>query len=133
MSDDRMRILTMLANGKITPQEAENLLLALHEEPSAENPRAALKNPKFLCVKVTGNDTVDVRVPIGILRTGIKLTALIPPQAMGHIEEHMKERGFNFDLSRFKREDVDELISNLAEMEVNVASRNGDNVRVYCE
>ena len=132
MSEERMRILNMLANGKLSPEEADRLLQALSAppaDPSASGP----KNPRFLRVKVTGNDNVDVRVPVGILRTGIKLTALIPPHAMRHIDAEMKERGIDFDLSHIKKEDIDDLISNLAELEVDVKSRNGDTVRVYCE
>jgi hypothetical protein len=132
MSEERMRILNMVANGKITPEEAERLLEALNAPPAETSPSAP-KNPKFIRVKVTGSDNVDVRVPVGILRAGIKLTALIPPLAMAHIDEHMKEQGLNFDLSHIKKEDIDELIANLGELEVDVKSRNGDTVRVYCE
>ena len=132
MSEERMRILNMVANGKITPEEAEQLLEALNA-PSAGTSPSAPKNPRFIRVKVTGNDNVDVRVPVGILRAGIKLTALIPPLAMAHIDEHMKEQGLNFDLSHIKKEDIEELIANLGELEVDVKSRNGDTVRVYCE
>ncbi len=132
MSEERLRILSMVANGKITPEEAERLLDALNS-PAAETSSSSPKKPKFIRVKVTGNDNVDVRVPIGILRTGIKLTALIPPLAMAHIDEHIKEKGFDFDLSHIKKEDIDDLIANLGELQVDVQSRNGDNVRVYCE
>jgi hypothetical protein len=132
MSEERIRILNMVANGKITPQEAERLLDALNN-PVAEASPPPQRNPKFIRVQVTGNDNIDIRVPIGVLRTGIKLTALIPPLAMAHINEHVKERGFDFDLGHIKKEDVDELLANLGELEVGVKSRNGDNVRIYCE
>jgi hypothetical protein len=132
MSEERMRILNMVATGKISPEEAERLLDALNSPPEGA-PSSPPRNPKFIHVKVTGNDNVDVRVPIGILRTGIKLTALIPPLAMAHIDEHIREKGFNFDLSHIKKEDIDDLITNLGELQVDVKSRNGDNVRVYCE
>jgi hypothetical protein len=133
MSEERLRILNMVASGKITPDEAEKLLYALNEEHGESSSSAMPKNPKFIRVKVSGNDNVDIRVPINILRTGIKLTALIPPQAMSHIEERMKEKGLNFDLSHIRKEDIDELIANLADMEIDVKSRNGDNVKVFCE
>ena len=44
-----------------------------------------------------------------------------------------QEQGLNFDLSHIKKEDIDELIENLGELEVGVKSRNGDSARVYCE
>jgi len=36
-------------------------------------------------------------------------------------------------LSHSRKEAVDDLIANLGELQVDVKSRNGDNVRVYCE
>ncbi len=147
MSEDRKRILGMLAEGKITPDEADLLLDSLGS--SAEDapaPTAAMPSrdwptgpapagtiPKFMYVKVYGGkDTVDVKVPLGLLRAGLKLTSLIPPQAMNQISESMDANGMSFDLNNLKPEDIEALIENLGEMEVNVVSGDGDNVRVYC-
>ena len=144
MSVDRKRILGMLAEGKITADEAEALLDALSpsaEEPSADLPApasdwptgpSATGTPKFMYVKVTGKDKVDVKVPLGLLRAGLKLTSLIPPQAMDQINESMGEAGMSIDFNNLKPEDIEELITNLREMEVNVQSADGDNVRVFC-
>ena len=144
MSVDRKRILGMLAEGKITADEAEALLDALSpsaEESSADLPApasdwptgpSATGTPKFMYVKVTGKDKVDVKVPLGLLRAGLKLTSLIPPQAMDQINESMGEAGMSIDFNNLKPEDIEDLITNLREMEVNVHSADGDNVRVFC-
>jgi len=147
MSEDRKRILSMLAEGKITADEADLLLDSLGGSaaeapatttvtPSASwptGPAPAGTVPKFLFVKVYGGkDTVDVKVPLGLLRAGLKLTSLIPPQAMDQINESMGEQGMSFDFNNLKPEDVEALIENLGEMEVNIASGEGDNVRVFC-
>jgi len=144
MSVDRKRILGMLAEGKITADEAEALLDALSpsaEEPSADLPApasdwptgpSATGTPKFMYVKVTGKDKVNVKVPLGLLRAGLKLTSLIPPQAMDQINESMGEAGMSIDFNNLKPEDIEDLITNLREMEVNVHSADGDNVRVFC-
>jgi hypothetical protein len=78
------------------------------------------------------DDNVDVRVPLGLIRAGMKLTTLIPAQAMDHINSAMREKGVNFDLNSIKPDDIEELLKNLTDMEVNVKSKNGDTVRVYC-
>lgn len=147
MSEDRKRILGMLAAGKITAGEAETLLDALQETPpAAEMPAAgstptsewpegpsATGIPKFLYVKVTGGkDKVDVKVPLGVLRAGLKLTSLIPSQAMDQINESIGEHGMSIDLNNIKPEDVDTLIESLREMEINVNSESGEQVRVFC-
>ncbi len=154
MSEERSRILTMLAEGTITAEEAGRLLDALESRARAQSggagpatgepagsagatgpePEAAGRPPKYMYVKVVsiGGDNVDVRIPLNLVRSGLKLTSLIPPQAMEQINQSMSEHGMSFDLASFKPEDIEELIMALREMEVNVDSKNGDNVRVYC-
>lgn len=142
MNEERARILNMVAAGKLTVEEAEQLLDALGDTSggaaTTEQPsRAVAKRglPKYLRVKVvsTEGDNVNVRVPLNLVRAGMKLTSLIPPQAMEKINSSMAEQGLNFDLTSMKPEDLDALLEGLADMEVNVDSKNGDNVRVYCE
>jgi hypothetical protein len=144
MSEDRKRILDMLAEGKITAAEADTLLDALasssHETPaSTPSPSASWPTgpsqtgtPKFMYVKVTGKDTVDVKVPLALLRAGLKLTSLIPPQAMDQINESMGEHGMSIDFNNLKPDDIEDIIESLREMEVNVQASEGDNVRVFC-
>jgi hypothetical protein len=145
MGEDRNRILNMLAGGKITAEEAERLLDALDARSDAPGAPAepAIKGdpgpllealPKFLYVKVNAEngDTVDVKIPIALVRSGLKLTSLIPPQAMDQINSSMSEHGMSVDFSNLKPEDIDELVEALREMEINVDSTNGDKVRVYC-
>jgi len=143
MSEDRSRILNMLAEGKITAEEAERLLDALDARGAANSSAGpAIKGdatpliaalPKFLYVKVMAEngDNVDVKIPIALVRSGLKLTSLIPPQAMDQINDSMSEHGMSVDFSNLKPEDIDDLVEALREMEVNVDSANGDKVRVY--
>jgi hypothetical protein len=139
MNEERKRILKMLAEGKISAAEAEELLDATGKgsgqaQDGTGVERKSLKNIKYIYVKVLSsqNDNVDVRVPLGLIRAGMRLTSLIPPQAMEHINSTMHEKGMKFDLNNLKPDDIEELIKNLADMEVNVKSKNGDTVRVYC-
>jgi len=145
MGEDRSRILSMLAEGKITAEEAERLLDALDSRVGggAESggpritgdPGPLLEAlPKFLYVKVNSEngDTVDVKIPIALVRSGLKLTSLIPAQAMDQINDSMSEHGMSIDFSNLKPEDIDELVQALRETEISVDSANGDKVRVYC-
>jgi len=148
MSEDRARILNMLADGKINAEEAERLLDALDSRAAApvetvpgssviKGDPAPLINalPKFLHVKVDGDEgeKVDVKIPLALVRSGLKLTSLIPPQAMDQINSQMAESGMSIDFSNFKPEDIDEIIEALREMEVNVDGSKGEKVRVYAE
>ena len=88
---------------------------------------------KFLFVKVksTKGDNVNVKIPLGVLRAGLKLTTLIPKPATDQINKAMAEKGMAFDLNSLKPEDLQELIDALAEMEIEVDANDGDTVRVY--
>ncbi len=140
MSEERKRILDMLAKGKISAEDAENLLDAVgapaNKQGMADLADKVLKTGeiKYLYVKVDSEkgDKVDVRVPLSLLRSGLRLTSLIPPQAMDEVNASLREHGISFDLSNVKDSDIDELIAGLKDMEVNVKSKDGDDVRVYC-
>jgi hypothetical protein len=145
MGEDRSRILSLLAAGKITADEAERLLDALDTgagaaagpaEPAFTGDPSPLVAalPKYLYVQVDGStgDNVHVKVPIALVRSGLKLTSLIPPQAMDQINKSLSEHGMSLDFTNLKPEDIDELIEGLREVEINVDSEGGDVVRVYC-
>jgi hypothetical protein len=134
MSRERMKILQMVAEGAITPEEGEKLLSRLDPAATSKAPavrelgagdrKAALK---YLRVVVDGSDKVNIRVPIGLIRTGIKLTTLIPLHASEHLSEH------GIDLAQFNNLDGDELMEALRDLKVEVDSGDGDVIRVFCE
>lgn len=139
MSEERNRILDLLAAGKITAEEAGRLLDAVDSgaaqaasAPAAPKTRSG-ELPKFMYVKVisTKGDNVNVKIPLSLVRAGLKLTSLIPPQAMEQIDKSMAEKGMSIDLKNLKPEDLEDLIESLREMEISVDAANGDNVRVY--
>ena len=142
MNDDRRSVLQMLADGKINPDEAERLISAI--EPNGAGPRpldgaSAGHNapPKYLRVTVDalehGSPTkVNVRVPMALLRAGVRLTSLIPPAARDEVNRELSRNGVPFDIGQLKPENLDELISHLNDLTVDVDSADAK-VRVYCE
>lgn len=153
MGQERNRILDLLAGGKITAEEAGRLLDALQARAAGDAGEGTttpvsseggsgdvtsakpLTAPKFMYVKVvsTKGDNVNVKIPLTLVRAGLKLTNLIPPPAMEQINKSMADHGMSMDLSNIKPEELEELIQSLREMEINVDAGNGDTVRVYCE
>lgn len=135
MSRERGKILQMVADGTISPEEGEKLLGRLDP---AETTKAVVASErdtqdhqsgplKFLRIVVDGSDKVNIRVPIGLIRTGIKLSTLIPIHASEHLTEH------GIDLSQFNNLDNEELMEALRELRVDVDSEDGDIVRIFCE
>ena len=136
MSEERRQILEMLAEGKINSQDADRLLDKLDQqreeygrEAGGEGGPSRSGKPKYLRVMVnsTNGDKVNVRVPMALIRTGLKLTTMLPPEASKRIAEH------GIDLSHLSELQGEELIEALRELTVDIDSANGDTVRVYCE
>ena len=86
MSDERIRILRLVAEGKATPEEAERLLSAVGKEVSVP---AAKGTPRYLRVTVNSSDgdKVNIRVPLALVRAGMKFSALVPREAREQMEE----------------------------------------------
>jgi hypothetical protein len=132
MSNSRMKILEMLAEGKISADEASALLEKVNSSESTEistSDNIGTGLPRYLRVVVDSadGDKVNVKVPLSLIRTGIKLSALMPAEAA----EAVKDQGI--DLSMLRDLPTDDLIEALRELEVNVDSANGDTVRVFTE
>ena len=140
MNEDRKRVLTLLSEGKITADEAERLLNALDSAaPKAGEalPRVG-RGPKYLRVEVEdahsakGPTTVNIRVPMMLLRAGVRLSSLIPPSARDEVNAAMAKQGVAFDINQLKPENLEELIEQLGDLTVNVDNERAK-VRVYCE
>ena len=139
MIEDRKRVLALLSEGKITPDEAERLLDAMGRGAAVgtlEPPRTG-NRPKYFRVEVTSEEDrnptkVNVRIPIQLLRAGVRLSALIPPRARDEVNAALLREGIPFDINQIKPENLDELIDHLSEFSVDVDSTDAK-VRVYCE
>lgn len=142
MNENRRQILEMLAAEKITVEEAERLLAALEDPPAVTigsgeaTPKTKLK---FLRVLVEANKhgspaTVNVRVPMQLLRAGVRLASLIPAQAHEQLDEALSRHGVPLTLSQIKPENLEELIDHLEDLTVDIdAKEDQAKVRVFCE
>jgi hypothetical protein len=135
MSEEKRKILEMLAEKKITVDDAERLLAAV-SEPAAAG-AGGVRGPKYLRVLVEpapGNkegDRVNVRVPLNLVRAGLKFASFIPAQVRDKVNSELKEKGVPFDLSHFNPQDVEALLVQLNDLTVEVEGK--ENVRVFCE
>ena len=133
MNEERRQILNMLAEGKITAEEAERLMDRLEAgQPREATPSADSERPaklKFLRVFVDSSDgdKVNIRVPLALIGTGVKLAAVLP----NDVNQKLGEKGF--DLGKLSEMDTEELYKALRELEVDVDSSDGDTVRICCE
>jgi len=128
MSDETRRILDLLAAGRITADEAEQLLRAAAAEPAAAAapPEAAASDPKFLRIEVhkaardsRPEKTVNIRVPFAMVRSGMRLGALVPGTG-DRIQDALKDRGLDVDWSKLGQAELATLLKSLGELTVDV-------------
>lgn len=140
MNDDRRQILGLLAEGKITADEAERLIAALDAGVTASDdltpgPR---RTPKYLRVLVEADKgereptRVNIRVPMQLLRAGVRLSGLISEEARDRLNAALREKGMSFDINQLRPENLDELIDQLNDLTVDV-DENRAKVRIFAE
>jgi hypothetical protein len=163
MSDDSRRVLDMLSQGKITVEEADQLLAALAAQ-SAATPAGAPATggaaPKYLRIAITrtrgamteeegrrrsawwpghgGEERkkeVTVRVPIALLKNGMRLGAILPGVAGERLQARLRERGVDIDLSKLDAATIDELVREFGEMNIDIDSGHSRKaqIRITCE
>jgi hypothetical protein len=160
MSESQKKILEMLAQNKITVDDATRLLKAVGaeentgrdntgHEPERDRNGGAKTSAKYLRVTVTPPESgdegrgnlfqdgnvgrVNVKVPMSLIRAGIKLTSLIPPEALDKANSALKEKGINFDVRNIKQDDIETLVEALGDMQIDIEGGKGEKVKVFVE
>ena len=142
MLDERRQILDMLAEKKISVDEAERLLAALgdtEESGKRESGQSSIMikaNPKFLKIRVTpknkqGNH-VNIKVPLALIKAGVKIGSIIPSEAKAKINSALGEKGLDFDLNKMDANALDNMLKALTEMSIDVDDED-ESVKIFCE
>jgi hypothetical protein len=81
------------------------------------------------------NREVTVRVPVALVKNGMRLGAMIPGLSGGSVQTHLRERGVDVDLSKIDINTIDQLVGEFGEMNIDVVSERGSKaqVRITCE
>jgi hypothetical protein len=171
MSEETRRVLDLLAQDKISVDEADRLLAAIGATPAGSEAAGAAAagkgsataeapSPKYLRITVTkprswhGGDEepprrawmgpgytgdrsreVTIRVPVALVRNGMRLVAMIPGLTGAGLRAHLRERGVDVDLSKIDADTIDRLVSESGEVNIDVVSERGSKaqVRITCE
>lgn len=144
MSEHTRRVLELVAQGKVTAADAEELLDTLRNE--STNPQSpsgvgdsAPDKPRHLRIAVhkvakDGRPSKDVtiKVPLAILRSGLRLGAVIPGFAREQMHAKLREQGVDIDLAKIDPATIESLLKEMGEVNIDV---NGgeQQVRITCE
>jgi hypothetical protein len=96
-TEERMKILNMIREGKISAEEGAKLLSALGdtEKPSRAPSTRTSGGPRWFRVRVTdlvnGKTKVSVNIPIGLMEWGMQIGAQFAPEVADLDFEQLKE------------------------------------------
>lgn len=131
--EEQLRILKMLEEGKITAEQASELLAALAPLKEAEVPSYEVTNSEpvnmdydkrmvRIIVDSSEGDKVNVQLPVTAIRQILKVTGKLPI-----VSENMQ----GVDLTEILDTVIDCLDAEAMGDIVNVESKNGDIVKIY--
>ena len=141
MNDETRRILDLLSQNKITVEEADQLLRAIAAPPksdAAPKPEAdTTRRARFIRIAVHKNGRhtdkdVNIRVPLAIIRSGMRLGALIPGVVGDKVTARLRERGLDVDFSKLDPAVLESVLSELGDVGIDVDSGEAQ-VRITCE
>jgi hypothetical protein len=77
---------------------------------------------------------VNVRVPIAVLRAGVRLASFIPTNAQVRVNKELHKDGLDFDISPIKPENLNELIDQPNDVSVDIDHKHDDvKIKIYAE
>jgi hypothetical protein len=129
MSAETKKILEMLAQGKLSAEDAEKLIdkisagAADTKEKAAEAGPAS-KQPRVMRIVVErpGQEQVNIRMPLAFTRTGSRLMAVLPVV----VTEKLAAMGIDVAA-------LGEMTGAMEDMHIDVDKGNGKRVQIYCE
>ena len=149
-TDDTRRILDRLSPGKITVDEADRLLKAVGATPAVGTAADASADParaRWIRINIQkpanseGHKAknVNIRVPIAIVKGGMRLGAIIGTFAGEKAARRMKARGLDIDLAAINRDlsqmngpEFDEFLKSLNDTNIEIDDGKAQ-VRITCE
>ena len=138
MNEEVLKVLEMIREGKITPEEGEKLLAAMRTDDKSDAPKRQIKN-SMLRVRVDVADPqekeqvkVNVNIPLTLAKKAAGLISLIPKDA----KTELADKGI--DLEAINIAELIGLFEDglLTEELVNIDvgdSENGAKVRIYVD
>lgn len=96
-TEERMQILKMIEEGKISASEGADLLRALEKKDSGavNEPLRGASQPRWFRVRITdvgsGKNKVNVNIPMGLVHVGMKMGARFAPDIEGVDYEQLME------------------------------------------
>jgi len=93
---------------------------------------------KYLVVKIESlgkipPEKINIRVPLSLLTTGVKLATFIPSAIQEKINQNLKDKGIPFNMEMLQnKESIGLFLKTLKDFRVDIESEK-DNIKIFCE
>jgi hypothetical protein len=141
MSEHTKRVLELLASGKITVEEADRLLQAIGnaaDTPAPEAPPVEKPPARYLRIqmnkRVNGVEfgkQVNIRVPLALVKSGMRLGAMIPGYGDA-ISAHLHKQGIDLDLAKLNAVNLEAALRSVGELGIDM-DEGRSKVKISCE
>jgi hypothetical protein len=134
--NERMKIIDLLSEGRISTDEAALLLRELGVPP-VDSGNGRVSKPKFLRVvakepgQPSGKGTY-MRIPFPLLRTVAKLAKMFPKAAARKLNRMLRENGIDAILETVDVADMETLLKHLPDLHVDIENET-QILKIYCE
>ncbi len=134
-TSDTKRVLELLSQGKVTVDEAEQLLAAIKEGAAGA---AGQASPRWMRITMHKDASdgrpernVNVRIPLALARSGLKLGAMVQ-MFNPRLQEEFRKQGVDVDFTKVDLADLSKALEDLGETTIEVDNGRAQ-VRVRCE
>ncbi len=143
MTDERRRILELLAQGKVNVDEASELLSAIGDTAAADEMPSSVKAraeqpPTYLFVQVDSKgsvgkgEQVNIKIPLAVVKAGMKLGSVLPDSVSDRVSAALEGKGIKVDLKTIDGKQIDEVMMALKDLSIDV-DEPGETVRIFCK
>lgn len=137
MTTETRQVLDLLSQGKITADEAERLLRALDASDAA--PKGSPTQARWLRIAIDRNvpggspkRVANLRMPVALVRAGIKLGSLIPGGAFAMAGSADDSADVRMKLLKIDPAQLESIVAEMGEMTID-ADDGKAQVRIWCE
>jgi hypothetical protein len=134
MNQETRQVLEMLSSGKVSVQEAEQLLQAVAAASQTDEKKVEPRYFRILVNRPARDgktaENVNIRVPMTVVRGGLRLGALVPG-LLGKKKIQL-DNGTELDLAKVHYTDLEAMIRDIGELTVDVDDGDAQ-VRIRCE
>jgi len=136
-TSDTKRVLELLSQGKVTVDEAEQLLRAVKDTAPIDDGSRVPPRWMRITIDKAARDghparNVNIRVPLALARSGVRLAGMFPLIFGPKLKDEFRKQGVDVDFSKIDLSDIEAAARDLGDATIDIDDGKAT-MRVRCE